>query len=138
MRKIVVSLVLIILGIGFFASGVFPNNKDSKSSELKEKSEKLAACYHGIVGDSNSVFTIISQAGTSVKGSMSFVFAQKDSSYGTYVGSYENKILKATYTFWSEGVQSVGEYVFTKEGENFKGSGYIYKPAADCDQFLKK
>jgi len=50
----------------------------------QKKEAALAACYHGVVGDSNSVFTIDSQNGENVSGSMAFVFAQKDSSYGTY------------------------------------------------------
>jgi hypothetical protein len=69
---------------------------------------------------------------------MAFVFAQKDSSYGTYRGTYENGLLKVAYTFWSEGVQSVGDYQFEKIKNNFKGSGYTYLPASDCQKFLKK
>ena len=104
----------------------------------EKKDAPLAACYHGIVGDSNSVFTVDSQSGEKVSGSMSFVFAQKDSSYGTYTGIFKDNVLTATYTFWSEGVQSVGTNVFKKSGENFIGQGYIYKPATDCSNFLKK
>ena len=104
----------------------------------EKKEAPLAACYHGIVGDSNSVFTIDSQSGEKVSGSMSFVFAQKDSSYGTYTGTFKDGVLTATYTFWSEGIQSVGTNVFNKSGENFTGQGYIYKPATDCAAFLKK
>ena len=102
------------------------------------KPEKLAACYHGIVGDSNSVFTVVKQNGNKVSGSMAFVFAQKDSSYGTYEGAFVDGKLKVTYTFWSEGLQSVGDYEFIKNGENFTGQGYIYIPATDCATFLKR
>ena len=104
----------------------------------EKKDALLAACYHGIVIDSNSVFTVDSQSGEKVSGSMSFVFAQKDSSYGTYTGIFKDNVLTATYTFWSEGVQSVGTNVFKKSGENFIGQGYNYKPATDCSDFLKK
>ena len=69
---------------------------------------------------------------------MSFVFAQKDSSYGTYVATFTDGQLKATYTFWSEGVQSVGDYLFTKSGKNFNGSGYTYLPASDCEKYLTR
>lgn len=104
----------------------------------QKKEAALAACYHGVVGDSNSVFSIDSQNGEKVSGSMAFVFAQKDSSYGTYKGTFKDGVLTATYTFWSEGIQSVGTNVFNKSGENFSGQGYIYKPATDCSDFLKK
>jgi len=102
------------------------------------KQDQLAACYHGQVGDSNSVFTIDSQNGEELRGSMSFVFAQKDSSFGTYIGKLKKGEFSATYTFWSEGVQSVGEYKFLQSGENFTGQGYVYKPANDCHLFIKK
>jgi hypothetical protein len=102
------------------------------------KHDQLAACYHGQVGDSNSVFTVDSQKGQELRGSMAFVFAQKDSSYGEYIGQLKNGKLTATYTFWSEGVQSVGEYEFLQSGENFTGQGYVYKPANDCHLFIKK
>lgn len=69
---------------------------------------------------------------------MTFVFEQKDSSYGTYEGTFVNDKLIATYTFWSEGLQSVIEYEFIKNGKNFTGQGYIYKPSSDCSIFLKK
>jgi hypothetical protein len=98
----------------------------------------LAPCYHGQVGDSDSVFTVESQRGKQVSGSMAFIFAQKDSSHGTYRGTYEKNLLKVAYTFWSEGVQSVGDLEFNKVGANFKGSGYTYLPASDCQTFLKK
>jgi hypothetical protein len=102
------------------------------------KQDQLAACYHGQVGDSNSVFTVDSQNGEELRGSMSFVFAQKDSSYGTYIGKLKNGKFSATYTFWSEGVQSVGEYKFLQSGKNFTGQGYVYMPATDCHLFIKK
>jgi hypothetical protein len=102
------------------------------------KQDLLAACYHGQVGDSNSVFTVDSQNGEELRGSMAFVFAQKDSSYGTYIGKLKNGKLTATYTFWSEGLQSVGQYEFLQSGKNFTGQGYIYKPATDCQLFIKK
>jgi hypothetical protein len=104
----------------------------------EKKDATLSACYHGIVGDSNSVFTVDSQSGEKVSGSMAFVFAQKDSSYGTYKGIFKNGVLTATYTFWSEGIESVGTNVFEKNGENFIGQGYTYMPASDCAKFLKK
>ena len=102
------------------------------------KPETLASCYLGIVGDSNSVITVDKQDGNKVSGSMAFVFAQKDSSYGTYKGAFVDGKLKVTYTFWSEGLQSVGDYEFTKTGKNFTGQGYIYIPATDCATYLKR
>ena len=103
----------------------------------EKKVAPLASCYHGIVGDSNSVFTVESQSNGNVKGQMAFIFAQKDSSHGSYEATFKGGTLTATYTFWSEGVQSVGTLIFKQSSENFVGQGYIYKPATDCVDYLK-
>ena len=129
MKKTLVFLGTLVLVFALASPVIF---KSHTSQEV------LAKCYHGIVGDSNSVFTIDSKQGNQIEGSMAFAFAQKDSSYGTYKGTYENGLMKVSYKFWSEGVESVGNYEFTKVGENFKGSGYIYLPAKDCQKFIKK
>lgn len=126
MKKLLSPIIILILLAG------------CASKKTENQMESLAPCYHGIVGDSNSVFTVDAQKDGKIKGSMAFVFAQKDSSYGTYQGTYENGKLKATYTFWSEGVQSVGDYEFVKDGDNFKGQGYTYIPSNDCQNYLKK
>jgi len=123
MKKLVFSLLAVLI---LTACG-------SKPAETK-----LARCYHGHVGDSDSVFTVESQGSGVVKGAMAFVFAQKDSSHGTYEGTFVDGVLKAKYLFWSEGVESLGDYVFTKSGENFIGSGYTYSPANDCAAYLPK
>lgn len=129
MRKIWILALISALAITSIVIGIkiSANNKNL-----------LAACYHGHVGDSDSVFTVESQRGKQVSGSMAFIFAQKDSSHGTYRGTYEKNLLKVAYTFWSEGMQSVGDLEFNKVGANFKGSGYTYLPASDCQTFLKK
>jgi hypothetical protein len=108
------------------------------SCGAKTEIPALANCYHGHVGDSDSVFTIEKQSGSNLSGQMAFVFAQKDSSHGTYEGTFSKGVLKAKYLFWSEGVQSVGDYVFTQNGKNLVGSGYTYIPAQDCRKYLQK
>lgn len=126
-----------LLGIGvcltfIFGMAVFFINKENA------KKPELAKCYHGKVGDSDSVFTVEEIKGVKVSGRMAFIFAQKDSSYGTYKGRYENGSLKVTYHFYSEAVWSDGDYQFTKSPEGFTGSGYKYLPADDCEKFLNK
>jgi hypothetical protein len=102
------------------------------------KTAELAKCYHGIVGDSNSVFTVESNKAGKINGRMAFIFAQKDSSYGTYKGTYENGKLKVVYHFYSEAVWSDGDYEFVRSPEGFTGSGYKYLPSIDCEMFLRK
>lgn len=127
---VITSLLLLFVGLRF--SGVLKPSLGDDAPAMEE----LAKCYHGIVGDSDSVFTVESQEGIQISGRMSFVFAQKDSSHGTYEGTYKDGSMKVAYTFWSEGIESIGDYQFIKDGKNFRGSGYVYQPAKDCEKFL--
>lgn len=126
-------VILLLIFIGWRVTAALMHATNDRAPLI----EKLAPCYHGTVGDSDSVFTVDSQYKKKISGSMSFVFAQKDSSYGTYQGTFSDGKMIVTYDFWSEGVESFGDYIFTKDGENFVGSGYVYKPANDCKKFLR-
>ena len=136
-KGLVAVLVLVVLGgAGIFASVKFGSNKNV-SLPPRFEAPKLAACYHGVVGDANSVFTVDKNDEAGVSGRMSFVFAQKDSSYGTFVGQYEEGTLNVKYTFMSEGIESTDPISFVQSGDNFQGSGFTYLPATDCASFLK-
>lgn len=142
MKKILLSIVLVFalaalgLFIGLRVHG-FSDRSDSTNAGRKDE-PKIADCYHGVVAGADSVFTVKVSSEGQWSGKMSFVNKQKDSSYGTYEGTYENGVLSATYTFWSEGIESVGDYTFTRSGDNFVGSGYTYKPANDCELFTER
>ena len=139
---IVVLIVLVFAGGGFYASSVVKEMTVTADKPVptpsSSPSSEFASCYHGVVAGADSVFTVSIDSAGSWSGKMSFVNKEKDSSYGTYKGSYAGGFLTAQYTFWSEGVQSVGDYVFNRDGENFVGSGYTYKPATDCELFTER
>ena len=118
----------ILITIGFIFSVLIP--------KIFPNDANLATCYHGTVGNSSSLLQISEQTASSVKGSLLFQNYEKDSSYGDFVGKYEDNKLTASFTFQSEGTESVREIIFTRDGKNLSGDGFIYTPAEECTSIL--
>ena len=118
----------ILITIGFIFSVLIP--------KIFPNDANLATCYHGTVGNSSSLLQISEQSASSVKGSLLFQNYEKDSSYGDFVGKYEDNKLTASFTFQSEGTESVREIIFTRDGKNLSGDGFIYTPTEECTSIL--
>jgi hypothetical protein len=69
--------------------------------QILGNNDKLATCYQGVVGNSNSLMQISSQSNSEVSGTLIFQNYEKDSSYGDFVGKYADDKLTATFTFQS-------------------------------------
>jgi hypothetical protein len=125
-KRLTAPFILITIGFVFsvLLPRIFPNDNN------------LATCYHGTVGNSSSLLQISEQTASGIKGSLIFQNYEKDSSYGDFVGKYADNKLIASFTFQSEGTQSVREIIFTKEGENLSGDGFMYTPAQECTKVL--
>ena len=117
-----------VLAIGFVFTLLIPKFFGS--------STELSVCYHGQVGSSNSLIQISSQSNSEIKGTLIFQNYEKDSSYGDFVGKVNDNKLTASFTFQSEGTQSVREIIFTKDGKNLSADGFNYAPAEDCSSIL--
>ncbi|MCX6447058.1 MAG: hypothetical protein NTX10_03175 [Actinobacteria bacterium] len=98
----------ILITIGFIFSVLLP--------KIFPNDTNLATCYHGTVGNSSSLLQISEQSDSDIKGSLIFQNYEKDSSYGDFVGKYAGNKLSASFTFQSEGTESVREIIFTKDG----------------------
>jgi hypothetical protein len=118
----------ILITIGFIFSVLLP--------KIFPNDTNLATCYHGIVGDSSSLLQISEQSASGVKGSLLFQNYEKDSSYGDFVGKHEDNKLTTSFTFQSEGTESVREIIFTRDGKNLSGDGFIYTPTEECTSIL--
>ena len=118
----------ILITIGFIFSVLIP--------KIFPNDANLATCYHGTVGNSSSLLQISEQTASSVKGSLLFQNYEKDSSYGDFVGKYEDNKLTTSFTYQSEGTESVREIIFTRDGKNLSGDGFIYAPAEECTSIL--
>jgi hypothetical protein len=118
----------ILITIGFIFSVLLP--------KIFPNDTNLATCYHGIVGNSNSLIQISEQSASGIKGSLLFQNYEKDSSYGDFVGKYADNKLTTSFTFQSEGTESVREIIFTKDGKNLAGDGFTYIPSENCTSIL--
>lgn len=125
-KKNLIFLVIFVLAI---ASGLFFPKLFSTSSVLQP-------CYHGQVGNSNSLLQIIKQEAGDVTGELIFQNDQKDGSYGGFTGKFENNQLSVNFTFQSEGIRSVRQIIFTQDGELLEGEGFTYKPKQNCSSIL--
>lgn len=109
--------LLIIIVVGFF---IYQGVKDETPSENGAPTEgSILGCYR--IRSEKDVYTlsIFEQEESDVEGTLEFDNFEKDSSSGTFEGTYENEILLGDYAFQSEGTNSVIQVTFKKSGEDF-------------------
>lgn len=91
-----------------------------------EKTDTIVGCYVAHLEKDVYTINIQSQQTTNVKGTLSYKNFQKDSSAGTFEGTFINNILLGDYSFTSEGMDSISQVVFKKDGDKFyQGFGPI-------------
>lgn len=120
-----------IAAIIFFSCS---NNPDGESSEkmIKEKTDTTyqkrvadlaEGCFWSIVKRDSLVASLF-QYGNSITGKLSFDNFEKDGSSGSVIGSIDADIIRLWYTFKSEGMESVMEVWFKKQGNSLlRGTG---------------
>ncbi len=117
---ILITLALVVL-VGFFVW----SKEDTKDTAVVvntpsvPQTENIRGCYSLTNGKDLYTLTIQSQNGKQFAGTLAFKNFEKDSSSGTYNGTYDNGILLGDYAFRSEGMDSVMQVVFKKEGDTF-------------------
>jgi hypothetical protein len=125
--KILIALVAIII------FGTFVYYYKTKPTSINQGTpivtgDSIKGCYVGRLAKDVYTLTILSQNGESFGGKLSFKNFEKDSSTGTYTGTYKNGILLGDYSFSSEGINSVMQVVFKKSGNGFvRGYGDLIK-----------
>ncbi len=117
---------LIIIGgiIYFYKTPKVPMPIEEQAPIVAEDS--IMGCY--AVNYNKDVYTldIASQQGENVSGTLAFKNFEKDSSSGTFSGTYKDSILLADYAFRSEGTDSVMQVIFKKMGDDFvRGYGDV-------------
>ena len=76
-------------------------------------------CYIGIQGKDTVRMTLITKGDKLQYGKLSYDYFEKDRSEGTLVGAFHGDTLIGKYSFHSEGVISVREVIFLKQGKNY-------------------
>ncbi|MCM5663557.1 PH domain-containing protein [Galbibacter mesophilus] len=98
-------------------------------------------CYLFVQGK-DSIELKIEIQDDEVMGSLAYKFFEKDNSTGSLKGDINGEILKADYTFKSEGTTSVREVIFLKDGKTyvpaygemtFKGDKEVFQQSTSLD-----
>lgn len=84
--------------------------------DLKPVSEE---CYSAIIKKDTISMSLNLKGSQVVSGNLSYKFFEKDKNEGTLVGVIKQDTLFAEYTFMSEGVSSVRQVVFLKQGNTY-------------------
>ncbi len=72
----------------------------------------------------DSVTIEYTRKANNVSGKLRYAWFEKDKNNGTFVGVFDGDTLRADYTFQSEGMTSVREIVFVRNGEKLlQGNG---------------
>jgi hypothetical protein len=116
--KIAITVFAIII-IGAFV--YYYKTKDQLTNQVTPAitQDSIKGCYIAYLAKDVYTLSVLSQDGESFDGKLSFKNFEKDSSSGTYVGTYKNGILLGDYSFSSEGMNSVMQVIFKKSGNNF-------------------
>lgn len=115
-------IIIIILTIIIF--GVFVYYQIIKSVPIDEQppittENSIVGCYVARLAKDVYTLTVLSQQGESFEGTLRFKNFEKDSSSGTFKGTYKDGILLGDYSFQSEGMFSVMQVIFKKSGDDF-------------------
>lgn len=124
--------IFVVLGLVMYYS-------TGTTIEPEVVSEPIVGCYVATIDKDVYTLDIMSQTEENVKGMLSFDNYQKDSSSGTFTGTYKDDILFGQYAFRSEGMDSIIDVVFKKEGSDFiRGFGPLDQETGSRFTNLKK
>jgi hypothetical protein len=113
------SVALILLVSGCSIGGSKNPELKNKKVELQE-STSIVGCYVAKLKKDVFILNITKQESQEVEAKIEFKNAEKDSSNGKLVGTYDGTILTGIYTFASEGTTSRSELFFKRFGEGFR------------------
>lgn len=118
-------IILIILGVVIYLTKVSTPAVPTQQA-TNTTPESIIGCYVAHLSKDVYSLSITSQQGELVQGTLSFNNFEKDSSHGTFAGSYKDGILLGDYSFSSEGMDSVMQVIFKKQGTGFvRGYGPV-------------
>jgi hypothetical protein len=105
-KIVLITLAVVLIGIIIYVA------KGGPIASIK-------GCYVAKLDKDVYTLNITSQKLTAVEGTLAYKNFEKDSSSGALVGTFNNNILLADYSFQSEGTDSVRQVIFKKDGDKF-------------------
>src|SRR3989339_844990 len=114
-KAIIGIFIVAFLGVYVY----YINMEKPKDASLPEvvTTDSVLGCYVARLSKDVYVLKINSENSDSVSGVLAFNNYEKDSSSGTFTGTYKDGILLGDYFFNSEGMDSEMQVVFKKEGD---------------------
>ncbi len=112
-------IVIVVLIVIIISSFVFYKKPAPVSEPVVTQENSIKGCYVATLAKDVYTINILSQEGETFKGTLRFKNFEKDSSSGTYEGTYKDGILLGDYSFDSEGMHSVMQVIFKKTPEGF-------------------
>ena len=99
--------------------------------------QPIVGCFAAKLKSDNFYLDISKQDGLVVEGTISLNNAQKDSSYGDFIGSFDGTILTGMYRFMSEGVGSNRELFFKATDTGFVSGFGPVTEVGDSAKFIR-
>lgn len=114
-------LVLLIAAVLFIVSRQTSVIKQPQYvSEDAVSQDSIEGCYVATLAKDVYSLGILSKENDKVSGTLMFDNFEKDSSSGTFEGTYRDGILFGNYSFQSEGMNSIMEVIFKKTENGFQ------------------
>ncbi len=108
-------IIVILLGIGLYH--FIKTQKIEDNSNIVSDSKSLIGCYVNHTGKDIYTLMISSEDNGTLKGILSYNNFEKDSSSGTFSGTFSDGLLIGNYSFDSEGMHSDRQVIFKKDGD---------------------
>ena len=133
----VIPFVLFLVLVGFIAILSFRNTDNPIANIIDTSVEgEFLGCYVSKLAKDTYVIKLENVSDGKVSGMLAFNNFEKDSSSGTFEGTYTDGILLGEYVFNSEGMESNRQVIFKNEGDSFiQGFGEV-KSEGDKEVFV--
>lgn len=116
----------LFISLSIMACNSEPNDKKSTEENVPETKETTGTQCYLYASASDTISLNITQNNEAVSGTLVYKLKEKDSNTGTIQGIIKDNMILADYTFMSEGVSSVRQVAFKKDGDNLvEGYGEI-------------
>lgn len=113
-KTLLVIILIIIVAFLFYR-----NKNSSQNPDTHLDQGSIVGCYKAIIAKDVYTLSITDEINSLVNGTLTYNNFEKDSSSGTFIGTYKDGILMGDYSFDSEGMHSVRQVIFKKDGDNF-------------------
>ena len=127
--KTIFALSIIII----ISTLVYTHRSSAPVTTMTETS--IVGCYVATLGKDVYTLTITSQQNNAVAGTLQYKNFEKDSSSGSFMGTFSDNTLLGEYTFNSEGMQSVRQVIFKHEGDTFIQGFGVVETTGDREHF---